>query len=205
MLPEVREYFHAFNDTDGVYDNALTAIANTYSVPHWDITWDEAQRQKYYTLQNAQAEAKLKAEQDHRERQAKAYHGLIQSGDKLVQFLMTNASIGSYTNQRNEILRALPLSREALESYGDTRGWCGTYTEFFRLADEAGVLPAPLPDLADVTDIARAIRSQYGGTTKQAMRLVKLHLPALLESAKVKAAEAATENDGIEVAETATA
>jgi len=204
MLPEVEEYFRAMNDGDGVYDRALNE-AHTISVPRWNIAWDDAERATYYTTLETRQNVIQAAERENKERQAKAYHALNATEDKLVQFLLTDQDVRAYTHQRDEVLKNLPMDREQMEEFGNARGWCGTYEELLRRAEAAGVLPEPSPELADVTELAAAIRREYGGTTKTARRLLRKHLPALLESAKVKAAEAASQNDGVKVAETATA
>lgn len=191
MLPEVAEYFDAQSDNDGAYENAKYEVERTHTVPRWNVTWDAAERQTYYTAQETRDAALWQLKRDKRERQAAAHQALMALDDKLVHWLMTDSVITrSYGSHRDVVLRNLPMSREEIDDFGANQGWCGEYRDLLERARLAGVLPDPAPELANVDELVREIQRNIGGSSTGVSRMVRKHLPGILASAQVKAAEA---------------
>jgi hypothetical protein len=191
MLPEVKEYFDAQTDSDGAYENAKYETERAYPVPRWNVTWGAAERQTYYEAQEARDAALWQLKRDKRERQAAAHQALMALDDKLVHWLMTDTVITrSYGSHRDVVLRHLPLSREEINDFGGNQGWCGEYRDLLNRAEAAGVLPEPTPEFADVEELVREIQRNIGGSNAGVSRMVRKHLPGILASAQVKAAEA---------------
>ena len=66
---------------------------------------------------------------------------LRNSDNPLIAWVVDNVS-SSYTDELHAFLRALPLTREELDTFRYTQGWCSTYTDYLDRAAEDGVLPS---------------------------------------------------------------
>lgn len=191
MLPEIQEYFRAMEGYDREYDREYVQMETEFPVPHWNPRATEAERNAYFEADEKRQIALIKVEQGKKARQAATIQTLMNSDDKLIKWLMTDRVITrDYGSYRDSVLRALPMDREAIDSFGDRQGWCGDYSRLLERANAAGILPEPTPDIADIDDLVRDIRNNYGGSRVQVRAMVKRHLPAILESAKTKEIEA---------------
>lgn len=192
MLPEVEEFFKYNEDSDDTYaEEAQINAANP--VPRWDEKWNAEQRAEFYAAEEKRSLAVLRARQARREKRAAAYDSLRNSTDPVVRWLATDRILArDYPDYRNQVLRALPMNREEIDSFGDVRGWCSDYTRMLERAEKAGnVLPEPAPDLANIDKLVEELQSVYGGYGRKFRGILKKHLPAILESAAKMAAEKA--------------
>ncbi|MEV0238299.1 hypothetical protein [Nonomuraea sp. NPDC050786] len=191
MLPEVKAFFDAIDsrnnriETDRVY--------RAHPVPDWDHTMSPEQVAAYFEAENKRNAALLEVEQTHKKKQAEAYQKLIASEDPLVRFLATDPEVQAYPQHAHVVLKALPMSREEMEEFGDRRDWCGEFGRLFKRAEEAGVLPAATPDLADIEPLVCEVVNVSGMSERRLRVLVKKHLPGILASAEAKAAQRAQE------------
>ncbi|MDP4510325.1 hypothetical protein [Nonomuraea turcica] len=188
MLPEVKAYFDAIDsrnhrtETDRVY--------RAHPVPAWDHTVSPDQIAAYFEAEDKHNAALRELAQAHKKKQAEAYQKLIASEDPLVRFLATDPEVKSYPEHAEAVLKALPMSREEMEEFGDRQAWCGEYRRLFRRAEKAGVLPAPTPDLADIEPLVSEVVSCSGMNERRVRIVVKKHLPGILASAEAKAKDA---------------
>ena len=190
MLPEVKAYFENQDGTDAAYiEDAQVASDNP--VPVWRETWNAEERAAFYEAETKRAAAQLQARQERRERRAAARELLRNSSDPVVRWLVTDRVLErDYTSYRDEVLQALPMSREDMEAFGDRRGWCSDYERMLERAKAANVLPEPTAPLADIDSLVSDLRRQLGGRDARVRAIVNSHLPAILESAKRIAADA---------------
>lgn len=196
MLPEVQTYFDLQNDTGRVYYNARVLDEQNYPEPEWRDDMTPEERAAYYEADTAHILAQAKTAHERKEQIAAAWAALTSHSDPLVVWLTTDREINrSYQGHRNLVLRALPMDLDTLERFGGRQGWCGEYGELLARARRAGVLPKAVPDLADIGPLTNAIRRHTGFEEYDLTRIVRMHLPALLESARQTAAELEMAND----------
>jgi hypothetical protein len=206
LLPEVKEWVDAEDDYDSEYERRLQKIRDDNLVPRWSNSWTTEERSAWYEADAKQKTAEVEFDHYKRERRMVALDKLKNSDDKLINWLMNHRGINrDYTSYRNAVLKALPMSREEMEGFGDRQGWCEEYTELLASAQAAGVLPEPVPPLANINELVRELREVVGGRERRMRSVINKHLPAILESARqiavenaVKAeaeAEAARAND----------
>ncbi|MDA0637152.1 hypothetical protein OUY22_27440 [Nonomuraea sp. MCN248] len=191
MLPEVKAFFDAIDDqnlrieTDRVY--------RAHPVPDWDHTMAPDQVEAYFEAEDKRNAAVRELEKAHKAKQAEAYQKLAASEDPLVRFLLTDPEVRAYPQHVHVVLRALPMSREEMEEFGDRQEWCHEFGRLFKHAERAGVLPEPAPDLADIEPLVREAANRFGTNERRLRTLVKKHLPDILASASAKAAQRAPE------------
>lgn len=191
MLPEVQAYFDNQDGSNASYEED-ERVARENPVPVWRETWNSEQRAAFYAAEEKRAIAQLKARQERRERRAAAMDHLRNSDNPVVKWLATDRVIQrDYTSYRDQVLQALPMTREQIEAYGDRQGWCGDYERMMERAKEAGVLPEPIPPLANIDALVYDIRRDFGGRDARVRSIINKHLPAILESAAKIAAEKA--------------
>ncbi|MGP3921402.1 hypothetical protein [Nonomuraea sp. 10N515B] len=188
MLPEVKAYYDAIDsrnhrtETDRVY--------HAHPVPEWDHTMSPDQVAAYFEAEDKQNAALRELAKAHKTKQAEAYQNLVASEDPLVRFLATDPEVRRYPQHADAVLKALPMSREEMEEFGDRQDWCGEYGRLFKRAEKAGVLPAPTPDLADIEPLVREVVNWSGMNERRLRIVVKKHLPDILASAEAKAKDA---------------
>lgn len=191
MLPEVKAFFDAFDsqnhriETERVYD--------AHPVPEWDHTMSPDQVAAYFEAEEKRNAALRELEKANKTRQAEAYQKLVASEDPLVRFLLTDPEVQAYPRHAQDVLKALPMTREEMEEFGDRQDWCGEFGRLFKHAERAGVLPAPTPDLADIEPLVREFASRFDIDERRLRTLVKKHLPDILASASTMAAQRAEE------------
>ncbi|MGI5274201.1 hypothetical protein ACQEUU_34050 [Nonomuraea sp. CA-218870] len=191
MLPEVKAFFDAIDDrnlhieTDRVY--------RAHPVPDWDHTMSPDQVAAYSEAQDKRDAALREVEKAYKTRHAEAHQKLAASEDPLLRFLLTDPEVKAYPQHVHDVLKALPMSREEMEEFGERQGWCREFERLFKRADEAGVLPEPTPDLADVEPLVREAANRFGTDERRLRTLVKKHLPDILASASAKATQRAPE------------
>lgn len=191
MLPEVQAFFDAQDGSNAAYEED-ERIARENPVAMWRETWNAEERATFYAAEEKRAIAQLKARQERRERRAAAMDHLRNSDNPVIKWLATDRVIQrDYISYRDQVLQALPMTREQIEAYGDRQGWCGDYERMMERAREAGVLPEPIPPLADIDALVYDIRRDFGGRDARVRSIVNKHLPAILESAAKVAAERA--------------
>lgn len=190
LLPEIEEYFAAENDYDPEYERRLEEVYRNNPVPRWSNSWNAEERAAYYEADAKRKAAELELQHYKRERKAVALEKLKNSDDKLINWLMNDRNINrNYTGHRDVVLKALPLTREEMESFGDGQGWCGEYAQLLAEADQAGVLPAPLPELADIDALVADFRRWYGGNSRRFRTTINKHMPAIIASYEERKAE----------------
>jgi hypothetical protein len=194
MLPEVQEFFATQDGSDESYMEQ-DRIARENPVPMWRETWTAEERAAFYEAEEKREMAQLKARQARRERRAASIDVLKNSSDPVVKWLVTDRVIQrDYVSYRDAVLRALPMTREEIDSFGDRQGWCGDYARMLDRAEKAGnVLPEPTPDLANIEPLIRVLRNHFGGSPQSYKNIIKAQLPALLASAKEYAEKAEAE------------
>ncbi|MEU8249099.1 hypothetical protein [Nonomuraea sp. NPDC048916] len=191
MLPEVKAFFDAIDsrnhriETDRVY--------RAHPVPAWDHTMSPDQVASYFEAEDKQNAVLRELARAHKRKQAEAYQKLIASEDPLVRFLVTDPAVQRYPQHAEAALKALPMSREEMEEFGASQHWCDEYERLLKRADEAGVLPEPIPDLADIEPLVHEVVGSSGMNERRLRILVKKHLPGILASAKAKNARQAQE------------
>jgi hypothetical protein len=185
LLPEVEEWVNAHNDYDREYETRQQKMYDENPVPRWSNSWTAEQRAAYYEADAKRKAAETEFEHYKRERKAVALDKLKNSDDKMISWLMNHREINrDYTGYRDNVLKALPMTREEIDTFGDQNGWCGDYGHFLAIAADAGVLPEPTPDLANLDDLVRDLRNVFGGRSTRYKAMLNKHLPAILESAK---------------------
>lgn len=135
MLPEVKAYIDATKGAENKHQSnvARSRLAN----PTTTIGITQGEFNAAVERRNADwhdsADA-LKCELDAAKRH------LTESDNALVRWIAENA-ISMYSIESQDVLEALPMTREALQSFGGDQGWCPEYGRLYREAEEAGVLP----------------------------------------------------------------
>lgn len=189
MLPEVEAYFAVMGDNDDNY-NAMRQAERDNPVPNWSVSLSKEERDAYYAADNKRQAAVRKVNHDWKERQAQALQGLYKSENALVSWIGKNsAARREYPQHVDEVLKALPMTREEMEEFGELKGWCSEYNRFLRLAERAGVLPEAAPEIADFEPLIAELENWYSGNSKRYRGMIRKHLPAILESAQKRAAE----------------
>lgn len=190
MLPEVLEYFKTRTDSNEYYE-AHRAVINANPVPMWDRNWDAEKRAEFYKAEETRTLAVLKFEQEAKEASITALEKLQNSDDPMIAWLCKDRVIArDYTSYRDAVLRALPMTREEIDGFGDVQGWCGDYARMLDRAERAGVLPAPEPPIADIDALVNELTEWYGGGRRRFASTIKKHLPAIVADANKRAEEA---------------
>uniref|UniRef100_UPI003F497AF6 hypothetical protein n=1 Tax=Nonomuraea sp. CA-252377 TaxID=3240003 RepID=UPI003F497AF6 len=184
MLPEVKAFYDALDDRTHRIETERVRAA--HPVPAWDHTMPPSQLAAYFQAEDQQNAALRKLEQARKRTQAEAYQKLLASENPLVRFLLTDPEVQAYPQHAETALKTLPMTREEMEEFGAHQDWCREYGRLLDRADAAGVLPAPLPDLADIDPLVRDIVSWSGLTPhERALRAsIRKHLPDILTSAQ---------------------
>ncbi|MFI6512890.1 hypothetical protein ACIBCT_35265 [Streptosporangium sp. NPDC050855] len=191
MLPEVEKYFaarDARNSSD--YWDRRSQAEQDNPVPAWSPLLPKEERAAYYVAAEKREAALRQVDNDWKEAEAAAFDALRESENAMVRWIATTPPVlNGYEHHAHTVLRALPMTREEIETFGDEQGWCGEYGRFLRLAEKAGVLPEQAPDLADIEPLVDALRDWYGGGADNTFRkIIRKQLPALIESARERAA-----------------
>ncbi|MFI6485105.1 hypothetical protein ACIBH1_44845 [Nonomuraea sp. NPDC050663] len=185
MLPEIKAYYDATDGNDYYY--ALDRARTAHPVQDWHPTMSPEQVQAIFDAEDQLAAAVRKVDTDFKMKQAQAHHKLATHEDPLVRFLATDPEILHYPTHREVVLKALPMSREEMDVFGEGRNWCEEYERLLQRADEAGVLPPRSPDQADIDALVQELHAytgRHGGRTERRLRaLVNKHIPAILASA----------------------
>lgn len=194
MLPEVKEYFETLDGSDEVY-NAHRKVEEENPLPRWNSQWGAEKRAEWYAAEMTRTLATLKLRQDLRERHYLAEHALKTHSDPVIVWLMTEHFLEDYRGYRDEVLKALPMTRAEMESFGDNRGWCGDYAHMLDRAEQAGILPDPLPDIADIDPLCKAFADLFGGSPRRYSGVLRKYLPGVIASYQERQAaqEKATE------------
>ncbi|MEU4575998.1 hypothetical protein [Nonomuraea sp. NPDC023979] len=196
MLPEVQAYYDAISSRE--YRIETDRVYRAHPVPEWNPTMTPEQVTAYFEADDARKAALHDLEKTFKRKQAEAYQKLVTSADPLVRFLVTDPEVQAYPDHARIALQALPMSREEMEEFGDRQDWCREFQRLLRRAEEAGVLPPPMPDLADIDDLVRELANSSGMEQRRLRAIVKKHVPDILASAKAKAADAQAE-EGVPV------
>lgn len=188
MLPEIAAYFSAMEDDN--YYGDRRQVQEDNEVPDWSATDTPEERAEYYAASQRLSAALLQLDHDAKERQALALDGLRESSDPFVQWVSTSQRwYGGYREHIQIILRAWPLSRTGLDDLRDMHGWCSDYNSFIGDALRAGVCPEYDKDIAEIDPLVSDLLAQYGygaDAKRKLTRIVRQHLPALIESARVR-------------------
>lgn len=188
MLPEVKAYFDAIGDKD--YRRQINRIDRTHPIPTWDHTLAPEQVTAYFEAEANRNTALRELETARKKKQSEAYQSLMTSQDPLVRWLISDPEVRHYPEHAHIALKALPMTREEMEEFGDNRSWCSEFRRLFQRAAAAGVLPEPTPDLADIDALVTELQNWYGVPTHKVRRLLNSHLPAILASAEARKANA---------------
>lgn len=193
MLPEVEAYYAA-QDSDKFADE-WDRVSRENPVPDWNHTMSPEQVTAYFAAEEKRNAAMRALDRAHKEKQASAYQGLVKSKDPMVRFLITDRLIQSkYPLHAEDVLKALPMTREEVEEFGESKGWCGEYEQLLRRAEKAGVLPERAPDLADIEPLVREVANEFSLRECRIRAIFRKHLPDLIASAKAKEAQQAEQS-----------
>lgn len=188
MLPEVKAFFDAFDSENHRIETER--VYRAHPVPEWDHTMTPEQVAAYFEAEEKRNTALRELDKAHKIRQAEAYQKLVASEDPLVRFLVTDPEVQAYPRHAEAVLKALPMTREEMEEFGDRQDWCSEFGRLFKHAERAGVLPEPTPELADIEPLVREAASRFGLEARRLRTLVKKHLPDILASASAKGTRA---------------
>lgn len=83
--------------------------------------------------------------------------------DPLAKFIAARVREG-HPEEALTILRMLPCSMGALDELAQQREWCGTYSSYVRLAEEAGALPGSTPLSAERAALCTWFRDYISGS-----------------------------------------
>lgn len=205
MLPEIQMFFEANENTDEYYTKQ-NEIMRDHPVPRWSDNLTAEERAKFYAAEEARDMALLKHKQQMREQRIVTLEALKNHSDPVVRWLVTDRTIQrDYTGYRDAVLKALPMTREEIDAFGDKQGWCGEYNTMLQRAERAGVLPAPVPPLADITPMVDALVRHWGSRRTQFKNILLPHLPAVIESyERMKAEREAAEKEKAEAGQSNT-
>ncbi|MFF0250335.1 hypothetical protein ACWEU6_12845 [Streptosporangium sandarakinum] len=192
MLPEVKAYFDAIDNQN--LQSEINRVYQAHPVPSWDHTMPLDQFNAYLEAKDKRDAALREVKNAHKAKQVEAYQKLLAHEDPLVRFLLTDPEVRAYPGHAEDVLKALPMSREEMEEFGSQNSWCGEFERLLRRADEGGVLPAPTPDLADIEPLVREAARRFGMDKRRLRALVKKHLPDILASASAKETQQAQES-----------
>ncbi|GAA3306001.1 hypothetical protein [Nonomuraea dietziae] len=190
MLPEVKAYFDAIRDRS--YHIEHDRVYREHPVPAWDHTMPPDQIEAYFEAEGKRTAALQALESAHKKKQADAYQDLMKSESALVRFLLTDPEVRSYSDHAEVVLKALPMTREEMEDFGNQRGWCSEFGRLLERAEKAGVLPEPVPDLADIDALVNDLQDLYGTSARRLRPIIIKHLAAIIASATARAAQEAT-------------
>lgn len=190
MIPEVEAYFFAMQNTDE-YDRAVNQAETDNPLPRWSVTLTDAKRAEYYAAEGKRQDAMRKADHDWKERQGQALDALKNSNDPLVRWIAQHVGVrGDYRRYVDYVLRALPMTREELEEFGEQQGLGSGYRLLVEAAGQAGVLPEPTPELADIQPLVDEFTRLHGHWHGKTLRtMIRKHLPTILESARQREQE----------------
>ncbi|MFI7641955.1 hypothetical protein [Nonomuraea sp. NPDC049400] len=193
MLPEVEAYFNALNGRK--LDTERGRVYRDYPVPDWDHTMSPEKVAEYFKAEDARTAALRALDKAHKEREANAYQDLLKSKDPVVRWLLTDQEIQrEYPQFAEVVLRALPMTREELEDFGERQGWGAVYGRMLRRAETEGVLPERVPDLADIDPLVHEIANAFSLRERRVRAIVKKHLPSILASARSMEAQQSQES-----------
>ncbi|MGP4104926.1 hypothetical protein [Nonomuraea sp. KM90] len=184
MLPEIEAYFAGLDEAQKTYDLDRHRARAENPVPEWRAGMSPEEDKAFIEAEDRRTRALSAVRKAYQDKRDQAFQNLATSDNPQVRFIAADPEIsrGSYRQEAEAVLRALPLSREDLEAFGVNQGWCDTYERFFERADEAGVLPDPVPDLADIEPLVRELH-EWGGSIVRVRAMVRKHLPDLIASA----------------------
>ncbi|MGP4105119.1 hypothetical protein [Nonomuraea sp. KM90] len=190
MLSEVEAYFNAVDEAQKTYNIDRERAGAENPRPEWRADMSPEEATAFAEAEDRRTTALGTAQQAYKEKRDQAFQDLTTAENPLVRFIAADPEIGrSYREYAEAVLRALPLSREALEAFGDNQGWGGAYRDVFDRADQAGVLPKPTPDLADIEPLVRELHQWGGGSIVRVRAMVRKHLPDLIASALERQAQ----------------
>jgi len=194
MLPEIEEFYSTLEGSNEYYD-AQRKVESDNPVGRWNSQWGAEKRAEWYALDKKRADATLEFRHTTRERHHVAEQVLKTHSDPVIKWLMTERLLGDYTGYRDEVLKALPMTRDEIETFGDRKGWCGEYSRMLDRAEKAGILPPAAPDLADIDALVRELSDTLGNSQRRYSGMIRKHLPAIIASYQERQAaqEKATE------------
>jgi hypothetical protein len=189
MLPEVQAYVNSL-EAD-IYAEER-AVEREFTVPRWSVSLSKEEREEYYEAVEKRDVAMRELRRERLEREATAFEGLANSDNPMVRWIATTDEVwNDYRSYADRVLQALPMTREEIDDFGNAKGWCGEYGRLLRMAEAAGVLPEPEPELADIEPLVQEFIDWWGsGSESTIRRMIKKHLPVLIESAKQREAAA---------------
>ncbi|MGR6924612.1 hypothetical protein ACU635_61065 [[Actinomadura] parvosata] len=192
MLPEVKAYYDALDDRNHRIE--ADRVRAAHPVPDWDHTMSPDQVAAYFEAEDRQNTALRELERARKQTQADAYRELLASENPLVRFLVTDPEVQAYPRHAEIALKALPMTREEMEEFGERHDWCHEYGRLLERAEAAGVLPPPLPELADIEPLVSEIVRWSGLSERRLRAIVKKYLPDILASAEAKNTQPVHEN-----------
>lgn len=128
MYPDVEQYMAAIEAARETFDAAYDAARDS-GIRH---TWDGSAC--------ARCEAEAPFRQAYSDARDAAWETLKGSTEPLVRWIAENCS--NCQSEALAVLQALPASMDELNEIAIEQEWCEVWTDFVRLADAAGVLPA---------------------------------------------------------------
>lgn len=156
MLPDVQAYFDAIETADKVYNEAAGIINQEHPYPRYSDTNYDAKVRAHYDALTPVNEAFTAAKET-------AHAKLRDSEDKLIAWI-ASGPLKSYYGEAKEVLEALPLTREQMDTFGGEQGWCPEYGRLYREAEAAGVLPEyGDPKVALISKMASCLHANNGG------------------------------------------
>lgn len=119
---------------------------------------------------------------------AEARLALLHSSDPLVAFI-ADRPLREYPDHAKAILQALPASQADLEAISSRQGWCGEWSKFVNMAEDAGVLPGQVrlsPERVELRDWFRTTITSSREYRDKLMAYVDDIVAAELAAAGVK-------------------
>jgi hypothetical protein len=126
MYPEVEQYLAAVKAAEDKYEEAAKQAPRH----DYDMSEDDCARCAFLNPIRAARDVATEA----------AMGQLAQASDPLVRWIAENCQ--SYPSAARTVLEALPASMAELNDLAADEGWCGTWEDFVRKAEYAGVLPS---------------------------------------------------------------
>lgn len=114
---------------------------------------------------------------------------LRNSDNPLIAWVADNVS-SSHTDELHAFLRALPLTREELDNFRYTQGWCSTYTNYLDRAAEDGVLPPYNTVQFDLSAIREDLDEFSENSIHTIMMSLRKHLPQIIADYNTDVAKA---------------
>lgn len=182
-IPEVNAYFVAHEIARAALREAEHEAVKANPLP--------AYYSPEYRLANGKRQVAIDAAYETFDKANNAAKQHLRNSDNpLIAWVVDNVS-SSYTDELHAFLRALPLTREELDTFRYTQGWCSRYTNYLDRAAEDGVLPPYSTVQFDLSALREDLDDEFNeNSIYTIMMYLRKHLPQIVADYNTDVAKA---------------